>query len=153
MLCAVGTLLKSCSMLKVLRSPAIKTPISFSFAFRSSLPYPNTELFFLHIQFYLFVALLGLHCCMRLPLVVGSRGCSLVVVHGLLFAVASCGAWALGHAGFSSCSSWTLEHRLKVVIQGLSCSAACGIFMDQGSNPCFLHWQANSLLLSHQESP
>ena len=24
---------------------------------------------------------------------------------------------------------------------GLSCSAACGIFPDQGSNPCPLHWR------------
>ena len=27
---------------------------------------------------------------------------------------------------------------------GLSCSAACGIFPDQGTNPCPLHWQADS---------
>ena len=26
------------------------------------------------------------------------------------------------------------------------------IFLTQGSNPCLLHWQADSLLLSHQES-
>ena len=31
-----------------------------------------------------------------------------------------------------------------VVVHGLSCSAACGIFPDQGSNPCLLHWQADS---------
>ena len=31
-----------------------------------------------------------------------------------------------------------------VVTHGLSCSAACGIFPDQGSNPCLLHWQADS---------
>ena len=36
---------------------------------------------------------------------------------------------------------------------GLSCSAACGIFLDQGSNPCLLHWQADSQPLRHQESP
>ena len=29
---------------------------------------------------------------------------------------------------------------------GLSCSTACGIFPDQGSNPCPLHWQA---ILNH----
>ena len=29
---------------------------------------------------------------------------------------------------------------------GLSCSAACGIFPDQGLNPCPLHWQADSFL-------
>ena len=27
---------------------------------------------------------------------------------------------------------------------GLSCSAACGIFLDQGSNLCPLDWQADS---------
>ena len=36
---------------------------------------------------------------------------------------------------------------------GLSCSAACGIFPDQGSNPCPLHWQADSQPLHHQGSP
>ena len=73
---------------------------------------------------------------------------------GLLY---SCGAWAShssgfsccraraqGCKGFSSCESWDLEHRLN------SCSAACGIFLDQGLNPCLLHWQADSLPLSHQ---
>ena len=37
--------------------------------------------------------------------------------------------------------------------QGLSCSAACGIFLDQGLNPCLLDWQAESLPLIHQRSP
>ena len=37
--------------------------------------------------------------------------------------------------------------------QGLSCFSARGIFLDQGSNPCLLHWQAGSLPLSHQGSP
>ena len=32
-------------------------------------------------------------------------------------------------------------------------SAACGIFPDQGSNPCLLHWQVDSLPLNHQGSP
>ena len=40
-----------------------------------------------------------------------------------------------------------------VVAHGLSCSAACGIFPDQGSNPCPLHWQADSQPLHHQGSP
>ena len=40
-----------------------------------------------------------------------------------------------------------------VVAPGLGCSKACGIFPDQGSNLCFLHWQVDSLPLSHQESP
>ena len=40
-----------------------------------------------------------------------------------------------------------------VVVYGLSCSAACGIFPDQGSNLCPLHWQAVSQPLCHQGSP
>ena len=40
-----------------------------------------------------------------------------------------------------------------VVAHGPSCSAACGIFTDQGSNPCPLHWQADSQPLHHQGSP
>ena len=39
-----------------------------------------------------------------------------------------------------------------VVAHGLSSSMACGIFQDQGSNLCLLHWQADSLSLSHQGS-
>ena len=40
-----------------------------------------------------------------------------------------------------------------VVAHGPSCSAACGIFPDQGSNPCPLHWPADSQPLRHQGSP
>ena len=39
------------------------------------------------------------------------------------------------------------------VAHGPSYSAACGIFPDQGSNPCPLHWQADSQPLCHQGSP
>ena len=44
---------------------------------------------------------------------------------------------------------------LTVVAQGLSCSAAYEIFPNQGLNlrPCLLHWQADSLPLSHQGNP
>ena len=40
-----------------------------------------------------------------------------------------------------------------IVAHGPSRSAACGIFPDQGSNPCPLHWQADSQPLRHQGSP
>ena len=40
-----------------------------------------------------------------------------------------------------------------VVAHGPSCSAACGILPDQGSNLCPLHWQADSQPLHHQGSP
>ena len=40
-----------------------------------------------------------------------------------------------------------------IVAHGPSCSASCGIFPDQGSNPCPPHWQADSQPLRHQGSP
>ena len=40
-----------------------------------------------------------------------------------------------------------------IMAHGPSCSAACGIFPDQVSNPCPLHWQADSQPLRHQGSP
>ena len=40
-----------------------------------------------------------------------------------------------------------------IVAHGPSCSAACGIFPDQDSNPCPLQWQADSKPLRHQGSP
>ena len=68
-----------------------------------------------------------------------------------------CGAWASRCGGFSYCraralGTWVsavVAHRLQsaasvVVAHGLSCSGACGIFPDQGLNPCPLHWQVDS---------
>ena len=52
----------------------------------------------------------------------------LVVAHGLLITVAS----LMEHRFWSLC--------LVVVAHRLSCSSACGIFLDQGLNPCPLHW-------------
>ena len=64
-----------------------------------------------------------------------------------------CEARTLGVRGLSRFRSQVLEHRLSNRNGRLSCSRACGIFPDQGSNPCLLHWQADSLPLSHQRSP
>ena len=69
-----------------------------------------------------------------------------------------------GHSS-SRCAGLSLSRPLRlrstgsrradsvVVAHGPSCSAACGIFPDQGSNPCALHWQADSQPLRHQGSP
>ena len=45
------------------------------------------------------------------------------------------------------------------VVRGFSCPTRYGIFPDQGSNPCPLHWQAGSFLaalglssLQHEKS-
>ena len=48
--------------------------------------------------------------------------------------------WTSHCSDFSCCWAWTLE----LWHHELSCSAACRIFPDQGSNLCPLHWQAGS---------
>ena len=78
---------------------------------------------------------------LELSLVATSRGSSLAAVLRLLTVVAY--SWSLGSTVRPS----------VVVAHGLSCSVACGIFPDQGLNPCLLHWQVYSLTLSHQGSP
>ena len=77
---------------------------------------------------------------------------TLVAVLGLL--TGAFRAWAQGHRGFISYSSWALEHKFNScgIQLLLSCSMSCGIFPDQGSNPCLLHWQANSVSVCHQGS-
>ena len=99
----------------------------------------TNDLFF---NIYLFMAVLGLRFCAR--------------------ALSSCGKW--GHSS-SWCVGLSLSRPLLlrstgsrragsvIVVHGPSCSAACGIFLDQGSNPCPLHWQADSQPLRHQGSP
>ena len=79
------------------------------------------------------------------------RGLSLVVASG-------------GHSS-SRCAGLSLSRPLSlrstgsrragsvIVAHGPSCSVACGIFPDQGSNPCPLHQQADSQPLRHQGSP
>ena len=56
--------------------------------------------------------------------------------------------------GFSSQWLLLLQRTGSIVVaHGLSCSTAYGIFSDQESNPYPLHWQADSLPVSHQGSP
>ena len=82
-----------------------------------------------------------------------------VSVRGLSLVVASGGHSSSRCTGLSL--SWPLLLRSTgsrcagsaVVAHGPSCSAACGIFPDQGSNLCPLHWQADSQPLRHQGSP
>ena len=58
------------------------------------------------------------HSCCRAQ--APGQACSVIAAHGL---------WSLG--------SVVVAHRL-------GCFAACGIFPDQGLNPCPLHWPADS---------
>ena len=94
--------------------------------------------FFFKTSFFkhLFLAALGLLCYVRV--------------------FSSCGEWGLRFAmvrGFSP--PWSMDsgvHGLQylcqegsaVVLHGLSCFAAGGIFLDQGPNLCPLPWQVDS---------
>ena len=83
------------------------------------------------------MAVLGLRFCARAFSSCGERGPLFIAVRRPLTVTASrCGAQAPDAQAY-----------------GPSCSAACGIFPDQGSNPCTLNWQADSQPLHHQGSP
>ena len=58
-----------------------------------------------------------------------------------------------------SVTLWTAAHQapLSMGVSSKNTEVGChallmGIFLTQGSNPSLLHWQADSLLLSHLES-
>ena len=99
------------------------------FFFRSS--------FLIYFYFYFWL------CCVFISV----RGLSLVAASG-------------GHSS-SRCAGLSLSRPLLlrstgsrragsvVVAHKPSCSTTCGIFPDQGSNPCPLHWQADSQPLRH----
>ena len=106
----------------------------------------HSFIYFINLFIYLFLAALGLCCCAQAFSSCGEQGLLFVVVRELLIAVASlvvehrlqgmqasvvvaCGLWSAG--------SVVVAHRL-------SCSVACEIFLDQGSNQYPLHWQADS---------
>ena len=82
-----------------------------------------------------------------------------VSVRGLSPAVASGGHSSSRRAGLAPSRPLSLRSTgsrragSAVVAHGPSCSAARGIFPDQGPNPCPLHWQADSQPLRHQGSP
>ena len=115
------------------------------------------DIFFkFYLFIYLFLAMLSLCCC---------TGFSLGVVSGVHSSLQCSEShwsfllqWLLLLWGMDS-MVWAsvavhdlravprfLEHRLN------SRGVTCGMFKAQESNPCLLHWQANSLPLSHQGS-
>ena len=104
--------------------------------------------FYLFILFFYFYLFIYLWLCL---VFVSVWGLSLVAASG-------------GHSS-SRCAGLSLSRPLLlrstgsrsagsvIVAHRPSCSAACRIFPDQGSNPCPLHWQADSQPLGHQGSP
>ena len=103
-------------------------------------------IFLINLFIYLYLAVLGLRCCVQAFSSCGEWGATL-----------RCSARASYCHGFCCCRAPALGARASVVVarrlwsagsvvvaHGLSCSTACGIFPDQGSNLCPLHWQADS---------
>ena len=102
---------------------------------------------------FIYLAVLVLLCSTGFSLVAVSRGCSSLLWTGFalwwcLLAEIGSRALRLQQLCFSA-----LEHRLKCCDAQANCSLICGIVLTQASNSCLLHWQADSLLLSHQGSP
>ena len=107
--------------------------------------------FFFFLKEFLYFCYLFIYFFWLCWVFVSVRGLSLVAASG-------------GHSS-SRCAGLSLSRPLLlrstssrcagsvVVAHRPSCSAACGIFPDQGSNPCALHWQADSQPLRHQGSP
>ena len=67
-------------------------------------------------------------------------------------AISSCGAWPSHRGGFSHCRAWA-PGRSGFSSCGAQAQVACEIFLEQGSSPSLLPWQADSLPVSHQGSP
>ena len=88
--------------------------------------------------------MLSLHCCAGFSLVSANGGYSLAAVLGLLIVVASLVAkhGLQGRQASVAVAPGLQSTGSIVVVQRLSCSTACGIFLDQGSKLCLLHWQA-----------
>ena len=100
-------------------------------------------------DFYLFMAVLGLHCSTQALSSCGEWWLLFVAVCGLLNAVPSfLQSTGSRNTSFSSCSTqaYYLWCRGSVAL-------TCGILSDQGSNLCPLHWQEDSYPLYHQGSP
>ena len=106
--------------------------------------------FFLAFYLFIYLAVLRLRCCLRLFL--WCPGCG---------RLSGCGDWAPHCRAFCFCRAQALgcvisagavpglwSRRPVVVVCKFSCSVACGILPDRGSNPSLLHRQADSIPLS-----
>ena len=103
-----------------------------------------------HFKIFYFFTYLFL----AMPVFVAVCGLSLVTENGVL---SSCGARVSHCSGFSCWGAQALGTQASVALapglwstgsiapeHGLSCSAACVIFPDQGSNLCTLHFKEDS---------
>ena len=98
-----------------------------------------------NISMYLCLAAPCLSRCPWAFCHVEGGGYSPVALHGLLLQRLLL-LWARASGVLAS----GFQHTGSVVaVHGLSCSTACGIFPDQGSNRCPLRWQGHSFPLDY----
>ena len=128
-----------------MRSYSICLSLTFHFSimFQVSFKWQDFLLFFFNFYLFIYFWLCWVFVSVRgLSLVVASGGRSSSRCAGLSLSrpvlLRSTGSRRAGSA---------------IVAHGPSHSVACGILPDQGSNPCPLHWQADSQPLRHQGSP
>ena len=67
--------------------------------------------------------------------------------------LSTCGVRASHYGGFSCFGAWTLEHRLSSCGTWTLWLTSMWDLPGSGVELCLLHWQADSLPLSHQGSP
>lgn len=66
--------------------------------------------------------------------------------------VSCCRAWTRGLPGFRACGTGRCLTRSGGVAHRLDCPCACGFFLGQGLDLHALHWEMDSLPLSHEGS-
>ena len=107
---------------------------------------------FITYLYFLFLKILFIYFFWLRWVFVAAHGLSLVVASGGYLSL-QCASFSLQwplllqstgsrRMGFTSCGSRALERGLSSC--GLSCSATCGIFPDQDTRECPLHWQVDS---------
>ena len=104
---------------------------------------PLTKSFFFLINLLLFLAALGLRCVVWAFSSCSRRGLLFIEVGGLLILVASLLFLSLGsrvHGVRQLVACWLQSTGSVAVVHGVIYSKACGIFPDQGWNPC-VGWQ------------
>ena len=122
-------------------------PVTMSNTGNQSTWGPAAKLFFVLSEFFFFFFL-----------IFGCVGSSFLC-EGFSLAAASGGhssSWCAGLSPSRPLSLRSTGSRCAgsvIVAHGPICSVAYGIFPDQGSNLCPLHWQADSQPLHHQGSP
>ena len=130
----------------------------------SGLPYPISPINFFkkNLQLFYYFWLCWIFLCSQAFLWLQQAGATVQLQRAgfslwWLFLLWSTGSRMHGFQELQHVGSVVTVPRLqhtgsRAVVQQLNCCKTCRIFPSQGSKPCLLHWQVDSLPLSHQGS-